>query len=710
MKKLFTFFFAVLVALSLFACEDGEQTDPTVVPTEPTVVTTEGTGYGLVHGHYVGMIDVTVGADGNVTDATVEEYFLPYSWAKVDVARTATGYGLVHGHYVGMIDITINAAGNVTDANVEEYFLPYSAAKVDVARTAVGYGLVHGHYVGMIEVSINAAGNVTDAVVEEYFLPYSAAKVVVADPENIPADVVSVTGSRGTSYYAKYFSVDGILFTGTVNGEAPAQTITYAANDIADIEVWVEDAVNAKHYVDAVEAGTVFIANENGTESDYVMADASASVSMKKSESPYWSGPNYPLGWAGNAEAFETAITGTKMNAALETIVKNAETGFWSIGDIVTGATMTDFKDYYEVAQRGYQSALTVVPEGTLSVTGSRGTSLYSEYVMVDGILFTGTVNGEAPAQTITYAADGIADIEVWVEDAVNAKRYVDAVDANLVFNSDASGTKLDWPLADASAKNSMKKSLSGYWSGANYPLGWAGNVAAFETAITGTKLNADLATIVKNAETGYWSIGDVVTGATWSDFKDYYEVSQRGYQNALTVVPEGTLSVTGSRGTSLYSQYIMVDGMLFTGTVNGTGNAQTITYAATGIADIEAWVEVEANAKRYVEAVDANLVFVSNASGTKLDWPCADASAKVSMKKSLSGYWSGANYPLGWAGNVNEFIEAITGTKLDATLTSIVKNAETGFWSIGTIVTGATWTDFVDYYEVAQRAYNNAE
>ncbi|TNF09276.1 MAG: hypothetical protein EP317_01155 [Bacillota bacterium] len=491
MKKMFTFFFAVLIALSLFACQDDEPTtpteptDPTVVPTEPTALPTEGTGYGVVHGHYVGVVDVVVGTDGNVTSASVEEYFLPYSWAKVDVARTAIGYGLVHGHYVGVIEVTINAAGNVTAAEVEEYFLPYSAAKV-----------------------------------------------VVADPENLPADVMSVTGSRGTSYYAKYFSVDGILFTGTVNGDAPAQSITYAADGIDNIEVWVETEANAKRYVEAVEAGTVFIANEDGTASSYAMADNSAKVSMKKSESGYWSGVNYPLGWAGNMAAFVTAITGTKLNASLETIVKNTETGFWSIGTIVTGATMTDFKDYYEVAQRGYATALTVVPAGTLRVATSRGVNLYSQYIMVDGILWTGSVTGEGTAQGIEYKSMG-SEIEDWADNPTNAKRYIEAVEAGLVFTSNAQGEPTNWPLADNSAKVSMKKSESGYWSGSNYPLGWAGNMAEFIEAITGTKLDASLESMVKDSTTGFWSIGSVVTGATMSDFKDYYSVAQRAYNNA---------------------------------------------------------------------------------------------------------------------------------------------------------------------------------
>jgi hypothetical protein len=240
-----------------------------------------------------------------------------------------------------ILTITLFACGEV-----EEETVP-------TETTGVGYGLVHSHYVGIVELTVGIDGNVTEASIEEYFLPYSAAKVVIADPLDLPVDVLSVTGSRGTSYYAKYFSVDGVLFEGTVDGEAPAQSITYSANGIPDIEVWVETEANAKIYIDAVDAGLVFIANADGTESAYEMADASAKVNMRKSETSYWSGSSYPLGWAGNINALIAALIGTNVGEDVSALAKN-EGGYWVVGDIVTGATMTDFADYYLVAQRAY--------------------------------------------------------------------------------------------------------------------------------------------------------------------------------------------------------------------------------------------------------------------------------------------------------------------------------------------------------------------
>ena len=49
----------------------------------------KATAYGLVHGHYVGEITVEVASDGTVKTVSIEEWFLPYNWAKVTVTDTA---------------------------------------------------------------------------------------------------------------------------------------------------------------------------------------------------------------------------------------------------------------------------------------------------------------------------------------------------------------------------------------------------------------------------------------------------------------------------------------------------------------------------------------------------------------------------------------------------------------------------------------------
>lgn len=220
----------------------------------------------------------------------------------------------------------------------------------------VSYGLVHGHYVGVAEVTVNADDEVVSVKFDEYFLPYSFASVVVVDTENIPLDIVTVIGSRGTTYYAKYVSVNGTTFTGAVSGDAGSQTITYSTSGVDNIDTWVEVEANAKIYVDAVKSDKVFIANQDGTKSSYAMANTNAKLGWTKSSTGYWTNPaSYPLGWGGNIKAITDSLIGTKVVATEDMITINDS---WEIDGLVTGATLVDFLDYYLLIQEAYQNAL----------------------------------------------------------------------------------------------------------------------------------------------------------------------------------------------------------------------------------------------------------------------------------------------------------------------------------------------------------------
>lgn len=154
------------------------------------------------------------------------------------------------------------------------------------------------------------------------------------------------------------------------------------------------------------------------------------------------------------------------------------------------------------------------------------------------------------------------------------------------------------------------------------------------------------------------------------------------------------------------YAKYVKVDDVLFTGAVSGEAPARVVTYSATGINNIEEWVKTEANAKKYVDAVEAKKVFIATSTGeksTELTTLSTDNSAK-SMKKSESGYWTPAQGGLGWKANMEEIVKGIVGTKLEG---EAVKEGDT--WKLGTVVTGATLNDFKDYIAVAKRAYATA-
>lgn len=211
-----------------------------------------------------------------------------------------------------------------------------------------GYGLVHGHYVGISTVEVDEDGVVIEATLDEYFLPYSWASVEVdEEAEEAPEDVVVWERRGSTNWNAKYVDIGGILFEATSeDGAAPV----YSAPGIPDLEAWLKLQPNAKWYVEQVDAGNFFIANADGSESDYPLGEEE----MRKWDANYWRFGD--LGWDGNVEQTIEAVVGMNLSEKFE--LERGEDNFWTIGDAVSGATWSDMPDYIEVILRAYYNAL----------------------------------------------------------------------------------------------------------------------------------------------------------------------------------------------------------------------------------------------------------------------------------------------------------------------------------------------------------------
>lgn len=236
----------------------------------------------------------------------------------------------------------------------------------------IAYGLVHGHYVGIAEVTIGKDNKIVSAKLEEVYLPYNMGQINVTesgvDVENLPADVVLVKGRNlANNYYARYFSVNGVLYEIEVIGPDTArQSFKYKTAAGVDIEEWVTNPVNAKAYVDAVLGGTAFRANADGTKSAYTAGNASVRISPFKTTSSYWpASATVPLGWHGNMKALIDAVIGTTIGLDADDLtvtpgqnILGNNRDYWTIGDLVTGATMSDFADYYVLLQAAYANAL----------------------------------------------------------------------------------------------------------------------------------------------------------------------------------------------------------------------------------------------------------------------------------------------------------------------------------------------------------------
>ncbi|MFU8786063.1 MAG: hypothetical protein ACNA7U_02360 [Candidatus Izemoplasmataceae bacterium] len=234
------------------------------------------------------------------------------------------------------------------------------------STTATGYGLVHGHYVGVVEITVSKDGVVEAMTLDEYFLPYSWAKVAAdhADRDDVVAVVGTKRGGDSTNpedhtsaYYAKYLTIGDKLFTAEVLGAAGSQSINYKATGVTNIEDWVKDNDNAKWYVEQVDAELAFIANADGSANTVLttLASDASSAGFTKSGTEYWRRDDQ-LGWPGNVEETIDAIVGMDLSGDFELV--SGEGNFWSIDDTVTGATWSDFPDYFNLAVRAYNKAV----------------------------------------------------------------------------------------------------------------------------------------------------------------------------------------------------------------------------------------------------------------------------------------------------------------------------------------------------------------
>lgn len=121
------------------------------------------------------------------------------------------------------------------------------------------------------------------------------------------------------------------------------------------------------------------------------------------------------------------------------------------------------------------------------------------------------------------------------------------------------------------------------------------------------------------------------------------------------------------------------------------------------------------ANCQKYFEAVAGNSVKVVTANGEKTDIMNAK-----SLLKTENGYWgTPAANALGWKANVEATCKFVVDNGFTATSKDDFKHASDydskkdtatsdkmyNEWSVGTVKTGATWSDIWDYYSLLKTA-----
>jgi hypothetical protein len=220
----------------------------------------------------------------------------------------------------------------------------------DTNTEGKGYGITYKDHVGYAHMKVK--NQLVDTVTfDEAFLPNTWAGLKVGI-ETVPEEVIV----DGSTWKAKYIVIGDKHFTGALREtsltESKNQTVKYSAEGIEDLYLWLKDSeANCKWYYEQVSTDKAYIAKVDWTKSTL----ETTRKGWLKSTAGYWPSTDTTLGWSGNMSKISEALKGTKMDAS-GNLTQNDEK-FWVVNGVITGATLVNFKDYYEIAKRAYKNA-----------------------------------------------------------------------------------------------------------------------------------------------------------------------------------------------------------------------------------------------------------------------------------------------------------------------------------------------------------------
>ena len=251
----------------------------------------------------------------------------------------------------------------------------------DETVTATSYGLVHKTYLGVATVT-HTGTDVTEVVFDEVMLPNTWATIDNGAPKKMGAKVGSLTTAAveadlsGTA--VKYIKIGNRVFeafgtttlggttvtdyrTGTFsNGTFTRDGATSTDSKIDSLYSYIQTEVGAKWYHDEMKAGNYELLNATGTSLGLTYEGGKAAAATK-STNGYGSAK---FVWA---DQMKTMADYLVENDNLDTLDVYAFTKTYedteagkkyfatSDTDVVTGATLTDFYDYMNLAQAAYR-------------------------------------------------------------------------------------------------------------------------------------------------------------------------------------------------------------------------------------------------------------------------------------------------------------------------------------------------------------------
>ena len=475
------------------------------------------------------------------------------------------------------VDAATNAEGVFTAVNNAKSAMDKVAKAPAATSEYVAYGLVHGNgYVGKATVTVDANGVVTDATLDEACLPtYVTAKEPVEGVTT--TDKVTSHGSEVTKHF--YTTVKFGGYTATYD----LATHTYLINGLPMLDRF-QSTVYARAWFEAVNTDSVVVvvSADGKTEDGEIMNSAT----LLKSQNGYWGTPTEPaIGWEENAVATSTFFV-ENYEAFVPSFYKygpenlfyghssNGQPWFWN--GINTGATWTDMEDYVTllvvayaqpsqsfayglVHGKGYvgQAGIIRTLQGNVLVADLEEACLPTYIAAEAAIEDVTTTDTAYPSHgsevtkhfyttvkfggnTFTYSTtehDYVMEgttLKAWLEDEANAMVYFLSVYNNQVAIVNAEGED-DFTVM-TSAK--LFKSQNGYWSTpSGSQLGWKTNVEKTVEYVINNGFTQEEFTADNKLSSGV-IVDDngISTGATWTDFNDYYQLLKKAYETQVSI------------------------------------------------------------------------------------------------------------------------------------------------------------------------------
>jgi hypothetical protein len=208
------------------------------------------------------------------------------------------------------------------------------------------YAYVHGGYVGRAEATTDAEGNPSFNI-DEAFLPHTLAIVDIEAADWNEDNTASYVVRGNTVNVAKYVSYNDTNYVGETVGTA----LIYVEADEdgnpaggTDIEKMIlRNEANMETWWNSIADGGFAIYTEFG--GDAMPVTTTSYGSLYKEGSNYWTNG---LTWQGNMDAIEEAAVQYGVGYSLDEMTSNGE---WKLADAGTGATASDFKDYFSLIQ-----------------------------------------------------------------------------------------------------------------------------------------------------------------------------------------------------------------------------------------------------------------------------------------------------------------------------------------------------------------------